>query len=80
MTAEIKICMGSSCFARGNDVNLEYIEKFIKDNNLDAKLELFGARCENLCSEGPSIVINQKRYTQMNPEKLKPILEELINE
>ena len=80
MTAEIKICMGSSCFARGNDVNLEYIENFIKENNLDAKLELFGARCENLCAKGPSIVINKVRYEQMTPGKLKPILEELMNE
>jgi len=80
MTAEIKICMGSSCFARGNDVNLEYIENFIKENNLDAKVELYGARCENLCAKGPSIVINDTRYEQMNIEKLKTILEGLLNE
>ena len=78
MKPEIKICMGSSCFARGNDANLEYIEKFIKENNLEAKLELFGARCENWCAKGPNIVINDTRYEQMTPEKLKPILEELI--
>ena len=43
MTTEIKICMGSACFARGNDKNAEIIENFIKDNNLDAKVDLFGA-------------------------------------
>jgi len=80
MKAEIKICMGSSCFARGNDKNLEYIENFIKENNLDAQLELYGARCENLCSDGPSIVINEKRYEKVTIEKLKTILEGLINE
>lgn len=80
MTAEIKICMGSSCFARGNDENLEYIEKFIKDNSLDAKVEIYGARCENFCASGPSIVINNKRFNEMNIEKLKPILEDLLNE
>lgn len=77
MKTEIKICMGSSCFARGNDKNLEYIEEFIKSNNLDAKLELIGARCENLCASGPNIMINDKKYTQMTPEKLKIILSEL---
>ena len=35
----IKICMGSSCFARGNDQNLEFIEKYIKENNLELKKE-----------------------------------------
>ena len=38
MTNEIKICMGSSCFARGNNENLEIIETFIKENNLEAKM------------------------------------------
>ena len=78
MKPEIKICMGSSCFARGNDVNLEYIEEFMKANNIEAKLELFGARCENVCAKGPNIVINGTHYEQMTPEKLKPILEEMI--
>ena len=38
----IKVCMGSSCFARGNLKNLDYIENFIKENNLDADIDLFG--------------------------------------
>ena len=28
----ITVCMGSSCFARGNAQNLEFIENFIKEN------------------------------------------------
>ncbi|UKI42762.1 MAG: hypothetical protein L6V95_07880 [Candidatus Melainabacteria bacterium] len=53
MTNEIKICMGSSSFARGNNENLEIIETFIKENNLEAKYELVGSRCENKCEFGP---------------------------
>ena len=41
MTTEIKICMGSACFARGNAHNAETIEKYITEHNLDAKIELF---------------------------------------
>ena len=26
----ISVCMGSSCFARGNNENLEFIEKYIR--------------------------------------------------
>ena len=29
---EIVICMGSSCFARGNEENLRIIESFIAEN------------------------------------------------
>ena len=32
MTHEIKVCMGSACFAKGNQENLEYIKEFIEEN------------------------------------------------
>ena len=37
---KITVCMGSSCFARGNDQNLEFIEKYIKEKGLEAEIEL----------------------------------------
>ena len=30
----ITVCMGSSCFSRGNSSNAELIQLFIKENNL----------------------------------------------
>lgn len=77
MTTEIKICMGSACFARGNDANAERIEKYIKDNNLDAKVELYGARCENKCENGPNIYVNDECANDI--EKVMKILEGLKN-
>ena len=52
----IKICMGSSCFARGNLKNLQIIESFIKENSLQANIELIGSRCMSECKDGPSII------------------------
>ena len=74
MTTEIRICMGSACFARGNSDNLEFIENYIKENNLDAKVEVYGARCEDKCEKGPNIIINEKSYSCVTKELL---LEEL---
>ena len=74
MTTEIKICMGSACFARGNSENLEFIENYIKENNLDVKVEIYGARCTNNCAKGPNIIINDKVYNSVTKEN---ILEEL---
>lgn len=71
---EIKICMGSSCFARGNDRNLEFIEKYIKENNLHAQIELTGSRCEGKCACGPNIIINNTEYTNVTCEKIQEIL------
>lgn len=71
---KITVCMGSSCFARGNAENLEFIENYIKNNNLDATIELSGSRCENKCAEGPNIIIDDKAYHNVTIEKLREIL------
>ncbi len=71
---QITVCMGSSCFARGNAENLEFIETFIKENNLEAKIELSGSRCEGKCADGPNIIINGKEYRNVTIEILKEIL------
>ena len=34
----ITVCMGSSCFARGNQENLAYIEEYIKEHGIDANI------------------------------------------
>lgn len=77
MKHEIKICMGSSCFARGNTENLEIIERYIKDNHLETKIDLVGSRCEAKCDKGPNIIIDNIEYSCINREKLEEILKEL---
>ena len=76
----ITVCMGSSCFARGNQQNLEFLEAYIQEHEVDADIELSGARCENKCAFGPNILINVKEYHSVDENKLKDILEKLLNE
>ena len=73
----ITVCMGSSCFARGNQENLTYIEDFISKKKLDAEIELAGTRCEGKCATGPNIIINGVEYNNVTEEKLNEILSEL---
>jgi len=75
MTTEIKICMGSACFAKGNQENLEYIKEYIEENNLDSKITIVGALCENKCDIGPRIIINDKEYTNVTKEQIKEVLD-----
>ena len=66
---KITVCMGSSCFARGNQQNLAFIEAFIKTHDLEADIDLAGARCENKCAMGPNVVINGVEYNSVNEKK-----------
>jgi NADH:ubiquinone oxidoreductase subunit E len=71
---EVIICMGSACFARGNTENLEYIENYIKENKLEAYIEITGSRCESKCDKGPNIIINGIEHHNMSIKKLEKIL------
>ena len=75
MTTEVKICMGSACFAKGNQENLEYIKEYIEENNLEADILIIGALCENKCEAGPRIIINEKEYTNVTKEQIKEVLD-----
>ncbi len=74
----IKICMGSSCFARGNAKNLQLIQSFLDQNNIKAEIELVGMRCCNRCAVGPNITIDDKEYHHVDNEMLLDILEKIL--
>ena len=74
----ITVCMGSSCFARGNQENLAFLEDYIKEHGIDTNIELEGSRCENKCASGPNIYINGKEYNNVDIDKLKEILEKNV--
>ena len=78
MSIEIKVCMGSACFAKGNQENLEYIKEFIEENDLKSKISVIGALCENKCEAGPRIIINEKEYTNVTKEDISNILKEFL--
>lgn len=72
----IRICLGSSCYSRGNNVHLEVIRKYIAENHLEANISFSGHLCEELCSNGPVLRIDDKVYRNVNLSSLYRILEE----
>lgn len=73
-TIEITICMGSSCFSRGNKENYQRINQYLKLNNLESKVFFKGKHCMNKCSEGPLIIINGTEYSKVKPEDIPFLL------
>lgn len=71
----IALCMGSSCFARGNNVLLETLEDLVASRGWGGKIALSGLRCENRCSEGPNLKIDGVLYQAMDEGALLDLLE-----
>ena len=78
-TLNIQICMGSSCYARGNARNAELVQEWMAGHEGWA-LDFSGTLCEGLCKAGPIIRIGDRVYTGVSPESLKEILGALSQE
>lgn len=75
---EVELCMGSSCFARGNAVVLSDIEKYLKDEGLEDKVELIGHLCLSKCTDGPNITIDGISYSALNSAAVLKLISEAV--
>ena len=57
---EMNICLGSSCFSRGNKDVVMFIKEYLRKHHLEDKVIFKGARCMGNCSNGPNLTINGK--------------------
>ena len=74
---KITICMGSSCFARGNEKNVALCEEFLSARGLrdDIDVELGASLCTGNCAQGPVVIVDGKAYTNVDRGVMKDILE-----
>ena len=72
---EIKICLGSSCFSRGNKTTLQVVQKYLKDHQLERDVILKGMHCFSNCNAGPIMKIGEKVHEQVSSETALEILE-----
>lgn len=70
----ITLCMGSSCFSRGNNRNIELVQNYLQAKKLTARVDLRGHLCENQCKSGPNVLINGKLYQQVDPVTMLGLL------
>ena len=76
----ITICMGSSCFSRGNNRNLASVQAWLTANGREAEVALKGCRCGNKCAEGPNIWINGTCHSGVTPESVPELLAQAFTE
>ncbi len=76
----IVICMGSSCFSRGNKKALGIIRQYLKEKSLEAEITFRGAHCFGICENGPVLVINDKQLTNVQPSEVTGLLDQHLME
>ncbi len=78
-TVSMILCMGSSCFSRGNAQNLTRIQTFLREHDLDAEVSLKGCRCGSACADGPNLWVDGRSCRRMTPEALDGVLQGLLD-
>lgn len=71
----ITICMGSSCFSRGNKLVLRLLQEYLKEHGLEEVVVLKGTHCMGICDKGPVLMINEDKITEIDPAKLSDLLD-----
>ncbi len=72
----INICLGSSCFSRGNKDVVMFIKDYLKKHHLEDKVIFKGARCMGNCSNGPNMVFNDGFREGITLQNIEGILED----
>ncbi len=75
----ITICMGSSCFSRGNKEILDIVKRFLAEHNLSDKVFFRGELCTTLCEKGPVIKINDELFTMVTTDTIYTILADFFD-
>lgn len=78
MNTTIRICMGSSCYARGNAQNAELIQGWLAKHGLSTEVEFVGTLCEKRCSKGPILWVGDRVFMGVTPDSVGEILDELL--
>ena len=66
---ELTICLGSSCFSRGNKTTLRLIDDFLKEHDLKQYVHFRGNHCFGMCEDGPIMKINDSILKEVDGER-----------
>jgi len=77
----VKLCRTISCDMAGKDVIEIALQRELGVNfggtTKDKKFTLEHTNCIGMCDQGPAMLINEKVYTKLDPEKAVNILKEV---
>jgi len=80
MKVQVELCLGSSCFARGNNRILTYLEQYIDEEGVAGQVTVTGHLCMGNCSSGPVVRVNGTDYFDLNEKEMITLVEGHLNE
>lgn len=77
---KIKVCVGSSCYLKGAQNIIDFLQKTINERGIKGNVEIAGAFCLGNCGDGIAISINDEIKHISTAEEACSLLEFYINE
>jgi len=75
----VKVCQGTACHVKGSDRIKDEVARYLGINTgettPDYRFSLVGVACFGSCALSPVVVVDDKVYGRMTPQKVKKILE-----
>ncbi|MHC1720600.1 MAG: NADH-quinone oxidoreductase subunit NuoE [Clostridiaceae bacterium] len=76
----IRVCLGTACYVKGSQLIIDEISKDLNievgETTPDGKFTLEACRCLGACGLAPAMIIGEKVYGRLAPEKVAGILAE----
>jgi len=80
----ISICTGTACYVRGADKLVDEFQRElgidVGETTGDGKFSISTLRCVGACGLAPVVMVGDKTYGHVSPNKVKKILKEYKNE
>jgi NADH-quinone oxidoreductase subunit E len=74
----VKVCMGTACHVRGASMVLESLERDLDldepGNTADLEYRLETVNCVGACGMAPVVVVDEKYFPEVKPEKTEKLL------
>lgn len=80
----IRVCKSITCDMKGKNEILQALENDLKiklgETSQDKRFSLIETNCIGLCDQGPAMLINDKPYAHLTPEKIHEVISCYRNE
>ena len=74
---KVTVCIGSSCHIKGSRKVVEELQRMIRENRLEDKVDLGGTFCLGNCQKGVCVTVDDT-FHSVSPETVKDFFQNEI--